>query len=174
MLPPPAATKPKTPIAFARSAGSVNSVIISESATAETTAPPRPWTARAATSIPCDVARPQASEATREERDADQEQPPVAEQVAEPAAQQQEAAEGQQVGVHDPGERGLGEAEVVPDRRQRDVHDRRVEHDHQVPRQSTSSASQRVRLSMVMGAPFGRRSRSLDRPARGTHRSPQR
>ena len=40
--PPPAATKPITPIAFARSAGSVKSVMISESATAATTAPPRP------------------------------------------------------------------------------------------------------------------------------------
>ena len=68
MLPPPEATKPKMPIAFARSAGSVNRVIISESATAETTAPPSPCTARAATSMPCELARPQASEATREER----------------------------------------------------------------------------------------------------------
>ena len=47
MLPPPAATKPKTPIAFARSAGSVNNVTISDNATADTTAPPRPCTARA-------------------------------------------------------------------------------------------------------------------------------
>ena len=68
----------------------------------------------------------------REERDPAQEQPPVAEQVAEPAAQQQEAAEGQQVGVHDPRERFLGEAEIGANRGQRDVHDRRVEHDHQV------------------------------------------
>ena len=50
--PPPAATKPKTPIAFARSAGSVKSVMISESATAETTAPPTPCTARAADEQP--------------------------------------------------------------------------------------------------------------------------
>ena len=40
--PPPEATKPKIPIAFARSAGSVKRVIISDSATAETTAPPTP------------------------------------------------------------------------------------------------------------------------------------
>ena len=62
--PPPEATKPKTPIAFARSAGSVNSVIINERATAETTAPPMPWTARAPTSIHCDVARPHVAEAS--------------------------------------------------------------------------------------------------------------
>ena len=35
-LPPPAITKPKMPIAFARSACSVNRFIINESATAET------------------------------------------------------------------------------------------------------------------------------------------
>ena len=62
--PPPEATKPKTPIAFARSAGSVNSVIISESATADTTAPPMPCTARAPTSISCDVANPHADDAS--------------------------------------------------------------------------------------------------------------
>ena len=62
-LPPPAATKPITPIAFARSPGSVKSVMISDSATAATTAPPSPCTARATTSTPCDSATPQASEA---------------------------------------------------------------------------------------------------------------
>ena len=64
--------------------------------------------------------------------DTGHEQPPLTEQVTEPAAQQQEAAEGQQVRVDDPGERRLGEAEVGSDGRERDVHDRRVEHDHQV------------------------------------------
>ncbi len=42
MLPPPAATKPKNPIAFARSACSVNRLIISERDTADATAPPTP------------------------------------------------------------------------------------------------------------------------------------
>src|SRR6266581_8503825 len=55
----------------------------------------------------------------------------MAEQVAEPTAEQKEAAVREQVRVHDPCERGLGEAEVLPDRGQRDVHDRYVEHDHQ-------------------------------------------
>jgi len=64
--------------------------------------------------------------------DAGEEHPAVPEQVAEPAAQQQEPAEGEQVGVDHPGQARLGEAEVLTDRRQRDVHDRRVEHDHQV------------------------------------------
>jgi hypothetical protein len=61
--PPPAATKPITPIAFARSAGSVKRVMISESATAATIAPPIPWIARAPMRISEEVASPQASEA---------------------------------------------------------------------------------------------------------------
>ena len=63
MLPPPAATKPKIPIAFARSAGSVKRFIISDSETAEATAPPSPCTDRAAMSIPWVVESPQTSEA---------------------------------------------------------------------------------------------------------------
>ena len=62
MLPPPAATNPITPIALARSPGSTNSVITSDSATAATIAPPTPCTARAATSSLCAVERPQATD----------------------------------------------------------------------------------------------------------------
>ena len=131
MLPPPAHTKPYTPIALARSAGCWNRFMISDSATADTTAPPRPCTARAAISQAWVCASPQASEATREQRDAEQEQLAVAVQVAEPAAEQQEAAEGEHVGVDHPDQRGLGELQVRADRRQRHVHDRGVEHDHQ-------------------------------------------
>ena len=46
-VPPPETTKPKTPIAFARSPGSVKSFISSASAIAATIAPPTPWIARA-------------------------------------------------------------------------------------------------------------------------------
>ena len=63
MTPPPDSTKPKIPMAFARSAGSVKSIITSESATAATSAPPRPWIAREVTSMPCDVESPQRSDA---------------------------------------------------------------------------------------------------------------
>ena len=104
-VPPPESTKPKMPIAFARSAGSVKRVMISESATAETIAPPRPCTARAPTSNSCDVREPAGERGQREERDADQEQPPLAVEVAEAAAEQQEAAEREQVRVDDPRER---------------------------------------------------------------------
>jgi hypothetical protein len=50
-------------MAFARSDGSVKSVMISDSATAATIAPPIPCTARAPTRNSCEVAIPQASEA---------------------------------------------------------------------------------------------------------------
>ena len=67
-----------------------------------------------------------------EEHHAGEEHPLAADQVAEPSGQQQQAAEGDQERVDDPGEVALGEVQVVLDRRQRDVHDRHVEDDHQL------------------------------------------
>jgi hypothetical protein len=58
----------------------------------------------------------------------------MAEEVAEPAAEQEEAAEGKDVGVDDPGQAALAEVERVADRRQGDVDDRGVEHDHELGR----------------------------------------
>jgi hypothetical protein len=55
----------------------------------------------------------------------------LADQVAEAAGQEQQSTEGDHVGVDDPGQVALAEAEVVLDRGERDVHDRDVEHDHQ-------------------------------------------
>ena len=124
MLPPPEATNPKMPIAFARSPGSVKRLTMSDSETADATAPPSPCTPRETTSIPCEVERPQASDATVNTRDSDQEQAAMAVQVAEPAAEQQEASVGEQVRVHDPRQGGVREAEVVLDRGQRDADDR--------------------------------------------------
>ena len=48
---------------MARSAGSVNMVMINDRETTETTAPPRPWTARAPIRNSGESAKPQASEA---------------------------------------------------------------------------------------------------------------
>ena len=59
--------------------------------------------------------------------------PEPAEQVAEPSGQEEQAAEGDQVGVDDPGEARLREAEVGLDLGKSDVHDRRVEDDHEHP-----------------------------------------
>ena len=66
-----------------------------------------------------------------EDREAGEEDAALAEQVAHSAGEQQQAAEGDQVGVDDPGQVALGEAEAFLDRGQGDVHDRRVEDDHQ-------------------------------------------
>ena len=66
-----------------------------------------------------------------EESDPGEKQPPVPKEVAEPTAEQKEPAESEQVGVHDPRERLLREAEIHPGRRQRDPDDRHVEDDHE-------------------------------------------
>src|SRR5262249_43435270 len=54
--------------------------------------------------------------------------------VAQPPAEQQEAAVSEHVGVDDPDQRRVAEREVGLDRRQRHVHDRRIEHDHELAR----------------------------------------
>src|SRR5918994_3986107 len=61
--PPEPATAPQTPIALLRSEPSANSTVTSESAAGESSAAPRPWTARAATSQPALCASPPASDA---------------------------------------------------------------------------------------------------------------
>src|ERR1700737_2607304 len=66
-----------------------------------------------------------------EHAEAGEEDPLPAEQVTEPAGEQQETAKGDQVGIDDPGKAGLGEAEIVLDRGEGDVDDRLIEHDHQ-------------------------------------------
>jgi hypothetical protein len=68
----------------------------------------------------------------REQDEAAGEHLAPAEQIGGAAAEQQEAGERERVGVDDPGERRGREAEVVRDRRQRDVHDRHVEDDHEL------------------------------------------
>ena len=56
----------------------------------------------------------------------------AAEQVAEPAGEEQEAAEGDEEGVDDPGQVALAEMQIALDRGQRHIHDRGVEHDHEL------------------------------------------
>ena len=93
-----------------------------------------PWTKRAPISISWLCGDGADQRGGGEDRQAGEEDAALADQVADPAGQQQQAAEGDHVGVDDPGEVALGEAEVVLDRGQGDVDDRRVEDDHQHPR----------------------------------------
>ena len=92
-----------------------------------------------------------------EEPDSGQEEPPMAKEISQASAEQEKAAEGQDVRVHDPGERRLGEPKVGPDRWQCDVHDRRVEDDHQI---AQTEDDQREPAGAVVGdghrtGPFG-------------------
>ena len=94
-------------------------------------AAPRPWTAR-----PRDepgLGLREADEGARrgERHDAEEEHLAAAEDVAEAPAGDEQHGEGQRVGVDRPLEAGDRRAEVLLDRRQRDVHDRVVEHDHE-------------------------------------------
>ena len=67
-----------------------------------------------------------------EDGDAGQERAPPAEQVTGPGAQQQQAAEGERVGVEHPGQLRVGEVQRGLDVGQRDVDDGRVQHDHEL------------------------------------------
>ncbi len=78
-------------------------------------------------------------EARCQRGDRDQHQPghedaPAPQQVRGAAAEQEEAAEGEHVGVDDPGQVLVGEVERFADRRQRDVDDRGIEDDHELGR----------------------------------------
>ena len=129
--PPADATNPYTPIAFACSRGSGNIVTIIPRVTAEAIAPPAPCTNRAAMSISWVCARPHTSEAAVKTPRPHRNTRRLPDEVADAPGQEQQAAERDQVGVHHPGEVVLREVQVVLDGRQRDVHDGRVQHDHQ-------------------------------------------
>ena len=68
----------------------------------------------------------------RETQQADHEQPFAAEQISQPAPEQQQAAEGERVGRHHPLAIRVPEAQIPLRRGQRDIHHRRVQHDHQL------------------------------------------
>jgi hypothetical protein len=93
-------------------------VVIRARAAGEAIAAPRPWTMR--------------ERGRGEEEHTDDEHLATSEQVAESATEEQQAADGQGVGVDDPRQAGLAEAEIGLDVGQRDVDDGAVEHDHQL------------------------------------------
>ena len=77
--------------------------------------------------------------------------------VAEPAAEQQQAAEGEGVGVQHPGEPGRAEAEVGVDPGERDVHDGRVEDRASAARPGRSRCPPRPGPRAAAGRPGGSR-----------------
>ena len=81
------------PNALPRSFGSVNVVVSSESADGTRSAANTPWQARAVTSMAKLTEAPPMAETPAKPSQADQERYLAAEQVGQPAAQQQQAAE---------------------------------------------------------------------------------
>jgi hypothetical protein len=77
------------------------------------------------------------SKAARERRrgegaEAGEEHAPATEQVGHAAGEQQQAAGEEHVDRHDPLQVLVGEAQLVPDRGKRDVHDGDVQDDHEL------------------------------------------
>ncbi len=88
----------------------------------------------------------------REEQHAEDEDAPSAEDVAGPAAEQQQPAEGERVGADHPGQAGGGEVQGALDVRQRDVHDGDVQDHHELAR---GDHQQCHRVSATAGFPGG-------------------
>jgi hypothetical protein len=91
---------------------------------------------------------PAGKRSEREDDEADDEDEPAPEQVGELAAREHERAEGQRVARHDPFELGDLQMERALDRRQRDVHDRVVEHDHE---KTERDGGERPPLAVLLG-----------------------
>ena len=149
---PPTAIAAHTPIAFVRSAPSSNVVVMIDSAAGAISAAPSPWTPRKTISASEVGASPFSERGDREDDDADEEDPLAPHQVAGAPAEKQEAAEGERVRVDDPLQVGVRHLQVFLDRGQRDVHDRRVEDDHELRHADEAEHEPRVHVVVVRGA----------------------
>ena len=109
-----------------------NVLVSVESAAGESIAAPIPWAKRAPTSSELAVRQAADQRRAGEDDQAGDQHAATAEQVGHAAAEQQEAAVGEDVAVDHPLQALLAEAEVALDRGQRDVEDRRVEHVHEL------------------------------------------
>jgi hypothetical protein len=95
-----------------------------------TIAAPKPCRARAPIRSP--AAREQGGRT--EQCQSRQEHAAAPHQVGHPAAEQQESAEHEAVRDDDPLQGALPDAEIALDRGQGDIHDRDIEHDHELGR----------------------------------------
>ncbi len=125
-----AETPAHVPIALPRSSGG-NALVMIDSVAGIISAEPMPCTARQATSQ-VSLGR-EADRGARggEDDDAGEEDFAPPEQVAEAPAGDEQHGERQRVGVDGPLQRGGRRVQAALDRRQRDVDDRVVEHDHE-------------------------------------------
>ena len=120
-------TPPQTPSAVLRSGPSLKVVVRIDSAAGSIIAAPMPCASRAPTSTPELSAKPPISDEIADQHGPGDEHAAAAEQVGRAAAEQHEAAVGQQVGARDPLQVLDGEVEVAADRGKRDVDDRCVD-----------------------------------------------
>ena len=156
-VPPSPAMPPQTPRAFIRSRESGNSTGIMPSAAGAASASPVPCTNRLETSIDEETAAPLAADADPEDEHADQEQPPPAEQVRQPPAQEQQSAGHQHVTVDHPGQARAGERQIVLDPRQGDGHHGDVQDEHELDQRQHAKRppSPRVRTGGPDAEPCG-------------------
>ena len=91
----------------------------------------------------------------REDDQAGQEHPASAEDVRDPAADQQQAAEHEQVAAHDPLKPADRQVQAALDRRERDVDHVVIEIAHRVARLTAVSAHHRVLAVMAAVLPLG-------------------
>ena len=130
--PPLPETAPQMPSARLRSWPSAKVVVRIDSAAGETSAAPSPCSGAEGDQRALRPGEPVEQRAGGEERQPGHEQAPPSEQVGHAPAEQQHAAEQDRVGGHHPLQALLAEVQVGLDRRQRDVDDRHVEHDHEL------------------------------------------
>ncbi len=132
IAPPPPAIAVKMPSALPRSRASVNVVVSRARADGASSAPKAPCTARAATSSREAWRGATRGRGKREPGQPGDEHALAAQQVRQPAAHHQQVAEGQRVGGNDPLPSVGGKAQRPLGRGQGDVHDRGVQHHHQL------------------------------------------
>jgi hypothetical protein len=160
-----------TPMARLRGGPSGKVVVTSDSAVGAMMAPPTPCAARAASSQACVVAKPPSSEASENRRIPGDEDSASVQDVAGPAAEQQQAAEGERVGVDHPFQAGAGEAERLRDVGQGHVYDRRVEDHHQL--RGGDDDQGQAELAVAVGGRAARLGRARCIRLRRGHDSPQ-
>ena len=109
-----------------------NDEVMIASVAGDTTAPPKPWSARAPISIARESASAHASEASTNRAVPATNTRRRPSRSADATAEHQEAREGDRVGVDDPLQAGGREMQPVAHRRQRHVHDGDVEDHHEL------------------------------------------
>src|SRR5262249_17829052 len=84
--------------------------------------------------------------------DANEEETPLTEEIAEPATKEKKAAKGEEIRVDDPGQRSRRKPEVRAYGGQRDIDDSRIEHDHEA---AQAEDDQREPACAAIGAASG-------------------